>query len=301
MEVPLSQLGHLEVVNSFLAELAVMSYEYGYSIDSPRNLAVWEAQFGDFFNCAQTAVDTLVSCSHEKWQRPTALTLLLPHGYDGAGPEHSSARIERFLQSGSDSGLTPSPPGFVPNWRVINPTTPANYFHALRRQMLSNVRIPLVVAAPKGLLRHPACVSSLADVDQGTRFQPLVFETGAASAHTVLFCSGKTRYDLAAEREARGLSAAQFALVSVEELLPFPYEAIRATMAQHFPNATRAKWCQEEHENYGPWSFVYPRFYHALPRLPLLYAGRGPSAAPANGVGDMHKAEVKAYYDAAFE
>lgn len=300
-DVPLSRVGRVEPVNSFLSELAVLSFEYGYSIDSPKQLCIWESQYGDFFNQAQVAVDTFISSSHEKWQRPTAITMALPHGYDGTGPEHSSARIERFLQMGNDSFLSPDS-SQVPNWRVVNPTTPANVFHALRRQLLSSVRIPLIYIAPKGILRHPQAVSSLRDLsDASARFQPVIAELEHAStAQTVLWCSGKTYFDLVAERERRKLPASRVAIVRLEELLPFPFAEI-TRVAQQFKAANRHIWCQEEHENMGAWTHVYPRFYHAYSGHPLLYAGRGPLATPAVGVSDLHKAEVKAYYDAAFK
>jgi probable 2-oxoglutarate dehydrogenase E1 component DHKTD1 len=290
----------LEVVNSFLSELAVVSYEYGYSIDTPNTLCIWEAQFGDFFNQAQVAFDTFISSSLEKWQRPTAMTILLPHGFDGAGPEHSSSRIERFLQMASETAFRDfGAKADVPNWRIINPTTPANYFHALRRQIQSPLRIPLVVISPKILLRLPACQSSLLELAQGTSFQPVLCEDDAVAAQAtrVLWCSGKTYYELSAEREKRG--AKHVAIVRIEELVPFPGIAARAALAKH-PNASVHIWCQEEPENAGAWSHVYPRLYSSIGKQ-ILFAGRPPSAAPAAGYADLHKQEQAEYFAACFE
>ncbi len=303
-DVPLSRLpggGKLEVVNSFLSELAVVAFEYGVSIDSPKNLAIWEAQFGDFFNQAQVSIDTFVANSFEKWQRPTALTLMLPSGMDGAASEHSSARVERFLQMSSEPGLSADPSQkLIPNWRIINPTTPANIFHALRRQLVADFRVPLIVVAPKGILRHPLCVSSLSEIEAGTGFVPVIAdESDSYGAGTVLWCSGKTYYDLVAEREKRGLTRAQVAIVRLEELVPFPYDEIRRVTSL-FSKASKWIWCNEEHENQGVWNFVYSRFYTAT-QIQLSYAGRDVSATPAVGSSAAHKAEVAAYLDACFE
>ena len=229
-------------------------------------------------------------------------TLLLPSGMDGAASEHSSARVERFLQMSSEPGLSanPSGPAPVPNWRVINPTTPANFFHALRRQLVEDVRIPLVVVGPKGILRHPACVSSLNEVSENTRFVPVIPDDEASfAARKVLWCSGKTFYDLVAAREKKGLSSKDVAIVRIEELVPFPHREVAQVVAK-YTNATSFVWCNEEHENQGCWNFVYPRFYTATGQQ-LGYAGREVSGVPAVGIADLHKAEVEAYYDMVFD
>lgn len=319
--VPLAKLGRVEAVNSYLSELAVVGFEYGISIDSPKNLVIWEAQFGDFFNQAQVNFDTFLSGSHEKWQRPTAMTVILPHGYDGAGPEHSSSRIERFLQMSSEGFLSPSEQE-IPNWRIAYPTTPANMFHLLRRQLVSDFRIPLIVIGPKAILRHPLAQSSLSEIVEGTKFQPVIAEevTSGSTIEAVLWCSGKTYYDLVAERETRGLTKDTHPIVRIEQLVPFPYAEI-AAVASNFAGAKRFLWCQEvsrssclvsyvlsshvfllcqEHENGGAWAHVYPRFYHACQSHSLLYAGRGPLGVPAVGIADLHKKETADYFEAVF-
>ena len=296
--VPLSKLGKIEVVNSFLSELAVLSFEYGISIDSPKNLVVWEAQFGDFFNQGQVAFDAFISCSHEKWQRPTAMTIILPHGYDGAASEHSSCRMERFLQMCSE-GMFPEDRTVksIPNWRIIYPTTPANMFHALRRQLVSDFRVPLIVVGPKIILRHPSCLSSLSDIASGTKFVPVISDENF-DAETVIWCTGKTYYDLKAEADNRGITSVSF--VRLEELCPFPYAEISQVSANYL-KAKRYLWAQEEHENMGAWNHVYPRFCKAVQRLPLLYAGKNPSSTTAVGVSEWHKREVKEYFDLVFD
>ena len=304
--VPLESLGGtFEIVNSHLSELAVVAFEYGISIDSPKNLVIWEAQFGDFFNQGQVSFDAFLCGSHEKWQRPTAMTILLPHGYDGAGPEHSSCRLERFLQMSNESFLNIDSnfSKSIPNWRVINPTTPANMYHALRRQLVSDFRVPLIVAAPKAILRHPMAQSSIKEIGPDSKFEPVIDDMQNMTGNqvvSVLWCSGKTYYDLVAERERRNFSPETHPIVRVEELVPFPFAEIQK-VAEKYSSASQFLWCQEEHENMGAWTHVYPRFYHAFADIALLYAGRAPGATPAVGIPDVHKKQVAAYFEAAFE
>eukprot|EP00698_Gefionella_okellyi_P012802 TRINITY_DN3470_c0_g1_i1.p1 TRINITY_DN3470_c0_g1~~TRINITY_DN3470_c0_g1_i1.p1 ORF type:complete len:851 (+),score=171.46 TRINITY_DN3470_c0_g1_i1:75-2627(+) len=296
--IPLNALGggKLHIANSPLSEFAVMCYEYGYSIESPQSLVLWEAQFGDFANGAQIAIDQFLGSSEDKWFRQTALTLLLPHGMDGAGPEHSSCRLERFLQLCDapfqrDSGLSNRT-----NMHVANPTTPANYFHLLRRQMIRPFRKPLVVAGPKTLLRDPRAVSSVNDMAPGTSFKPVIGDdyAEAGAVKRVLLCSGKLYYDL--DKARRGAQRKDVALVRVEELVPFPYDAIEAEL-QKF-NASEIVWVQEEHQNQGAYSFVAPRL-QSLVQGAVQYIGRAPASVPAVGTSGVHKKENEALFSAA--
>ncbi|ELT94079.1 hypothetical protein CAPTEDRAFT_182291 [Capitella teleta] len=291
-----SQEAFLEVGNSILSEEAVLGFEYGFSIDNPKVLAIWEAQFGDFFNGAQIMIDTLVSGGETKWLTQSGLVMLLPHGYDGAGPEHTTCRIERFLQL-TDSSET-SVDGENINLQFANPTTPAQYFHLLRRQMLRNFRKPLVIAAPKVMLRHPSCVSSLADMAPGSTFEPVISDLSvdAGSVKKVLLVSGKHYFALMNERETRGLK--DTAIVRLEALCPFPAAEIQSALSK-FTNAQEFVWSQEEHRNQGAWSFVNPRFENIL-GVKLQYAGRDVAPTPATGVGEIHQLEVKQILDAAF-
>ncbi|KAI8926452.1 thiamine diphosphate-binding protein [Entophlyctis helioformis] len=297
--------GKLEIANSHLSEYAVLAYEYGVSWETPNRLCIWEAQFGDFFNGAQIVIDTLISSGETKWLRQSGLVMLLPHGYDGAGPEHSSSHIERFLQLCDHpfdvKGHTDA--SVNPNMHVVNPTTPAQYFHVLRRQMVRDFRKPLIVMSPKILLRHPAATSDLADMAPGTTFLPVLpdpaFPTASAAAAVkrVIFVSGKLYYDLVKEREAQGKDA-DVALVRVEELSPFPTADLAAEVAR-FPNATEHVWVQEESQNQGAYSFVAPRLQQLVPG-PLGYHGRAASAAPATGIGAVHKKEHEYVVKGAF-
>ncbi|KAI8577536.1 hypothetical protein K450DRAFT_282476 [Umbelopsis ramanniana AG] len=287
-----SKAGHLEVANSSLSEMAVLGFEYGVSIESPNILPIWEAQFGDFFNSAQVMIDTYVSSGEAKWLRQSGLTMLLPHGYDGAGPEHSTSRIERFLQI-SDDPFDDDMDVVNPNWHVVNCTTPAQYFHVLRRQMKRSFRKPLIVAAPKGLLKSPVCTSSLSDMASGTHFQPILGDAtvnDASSIEKVVFVSGKLYYDLVKERENRGLNN-KVALVRIEELCPFPRNEIANELSK-YNNAGDYVWCQEEPQNGGAYSFMLPRLSKLLPSgQTLKYVGRKPLAAPAVGIAYRHREE----------
>jgi probable 2-oxoglutarate dehydrogenase E1 component DHKTD1 len=232
------QPGKLEVANSSLSEFAVLGFEYGMSLETPNNLNLWEAQFGDFFNGAQVIIDTYLNSGEQKWLRQSALTLLLPHGYDGAGPEHSSCRVERFLQCSDDrfSGTDASP--FNINWHIINPTTPSQYFHALRRQLKRPYRKPLIVVAPKTLLKLSAAVSNIDDMVAGTSFEPILFEPTLQSpeeVEKVVFMSGKMYYDLVKAKEENNVGD-KIALVRLEELCPFPRDGLLRTIP-YFPNA----------------------------------------------------------------
>ncbi|XP_059162546.1 2-oxoadipate dehydrogenase complex component E1-like [Physella acuta] len=283
-----TQTAFFEVANSALSEEGVLGFEYGFSIDNPRTLVIWEAQFGDFFNAAQTIIDTYVTCGELKWLLQSGLVMLLPHGMDGAGPEHSSCRIERFLlQCDSKEDKVD---GDDVNIQIVNPTTPAQYFHLLRRQMLRNFRKPLIVAAPKTVLRLPAATSTLPDMQPGTHFLPVLSDPGVSPADVtrVVFCSGKHYYALVTERESRG--AKHVAFVRLESLCPFPAGELQEVL-KTYPKAKEFIWSQEEHRNMGAWSFVNPRFRNLI-GCNLKYAGREILGIPAVGIGELHKQEI---------
>ena len=274
-----------EVIDSPLSEASVMGFEYGFSQVEPNALVMWEAQFGDFANGAQVVVDQFISSGEAKWLRMNALVLLLPHGYEGQGPEHSSARLERYLQLCAED-----------NMQVVNCTTPANYFHALRRQLRRNFRKPLIVMTPKSLLRHKACVSDLADMGPGTTFHRLLDERDTQVRHgkvkRIVLCSGKVYYDLAAARDAA--KAWDIEILRVEQLYPFPTKAVKEILSKT-PKAS-VVWCQEEPKNMGGWTFV--RDYiedimaeNGMQQQRLVYAGRGAAASPATGTLSRHNRE----------
>lgn len=309
------------VSNSSLSEFGVLGFELGYSLENPNSLVMWEAQFGDFANSAQIIIDQFISSGEAKWLRQSGLTLLLPHGYDGQGPEHSSCRVERYLQM-SDEDPTKIPENMdldtrtqiqEHNWQICNVTTPANYFHMLRRQVHRDFRKPLIVVSPKNLLRHPKCVSPLSDFDdeeasqieQGIRFKRLIMDKTAKSrdkdppvetdAKRVVFCSGKIYYELDAEREAMGREH-DVKIVRVEQLSPFPWDLVSREL-RRYP-AAEVVWCQEEPMNMGAWSHIMPRFQTLFkaeninrPLDALRYAGRAPSASTATGYGQVHAEE----------
>jgi 2-oxoglutarate dehydrogenase complex dehydrogenase (E1) component-like enzyme len=282
-----------EVYDSLLSEAAVLGFEYGYSLADPTTLTLWEAQFGDFANGAQVIIDQFITSAHVKWQRMSGLVLLLPHGYEGQGPEHSSARIERFLQLCAEDAL-----------QVANCSTPAQYFHLLRRQMHRNYRAPLVIFTPKSLLRLPAAQSLVTEFSTG-RFQPVLDDPCASSdpqtVRRVVFCSGKIYYELLDEREKRlGDAAGQVALVRIEELYPWPGDRV-AEVVRRYTNSERVYWVQEEPANMGAWTFVRERIVDALlPGENLAYAGRTPKASPAVGSMRLHRREQAELLDAAF-
>ncbi len=278
------------VYNSLLSEFAVLGFDYGYSLSYPEMLILWEAQFGDFSNGAQVIIDQFISSAESKWQTPSDLVMLLPHGYEGMGPEHSSARLERFLQLCAEDNLI-----------VGNFSTPAQYFHALRRQKRRGFRKPLILMTPKSLLGRPEAVSSEADFLEGSCFQevlpdPMAFEN-PADVKRIVFCTGKVFYDLAAHRTAAGIT--DTAIIRIEQLYPFHGEMVAALSAQ-FPQVSRFVWCQEEPRNMGAWSYIEPRIEEALGARPL-YAGRKPGSSPAAGSKAMHYREQKALLTKAFE
>jgi 2-oxoglutarate dehydrogenase E1 component len=307
--------------NSILAEYAVLGFELGYSYENPNALVIWEAQFGDFANTAQVMIDQFICAGEHKWLQQSALTMLLPHGYDGQGAEHSSCRLERYLQlCDDDEDNVPDYEAYEEaetgtqiqkaNWQVMNLSTPANYFHALRCQMKRDFRKPLVVAAPKALLRHKACVSSLEDMGPNSKFQRVIPERDPAIAgkpeqvDRLVFCTGKIYYELLAERERLGLT--NVALVTVEMIAPFPFDKVRDQI-KLYENVDRGDgihpgniiWCQEEPKNMGAWFYVRPRAVcvarEALDLdLVVRYVGRRASAAPATGIGKLHSAEQAA-------
>ncbi len=278
----------IEIYNSLLSEFGVLGFEYGYSLADPKTLVLWEAQFGDFANGAQVIIDQFIASGETKWLRMSGLVMLLPHGYEGQGPEHSSARLERYLQLCAEN-----------NMAVCNITTPANYFHALRRQIYRSYRKPLVIMTPKSLLRHKLAVSALSDMADGTRFLPVIGEVDAIAApakvRRVVICSGKVYYDLLAERRERDLQ--DVAIVRMEQIYPFPAEELAAVLAP-YKNA-EIVWCQEEPENAGGWFFVDRRIEAVLKRLSHKagrpsYAGRVAAASPATGLARTHTAEQAA-------
>jgi 2-oxoglutarate dehydrogenase E1 component len=265
------------VIDSLLSEEAVLAFEYGYATACPESLVIWEAQFGDFANGAQVVIDQFISSAEAKWGRLCGITLLLPHGYEGQGPEHSSARLERYLHLCAEF-----------NMQVCVPSTPAQIFHLLRRQMRRPVRKPLVVITPKSLLRHKLAVSSLADLEQGC-FECVLDETDAldpAAVRRVVLCAGKIYYELLEARRAAGRG--DVALLRIEQLYPFPHPYLRPAL-ERYARATELVWCQEEPRNQGAWLQVEHRLRKYLrPGMTLHYAGRLPAAAPACGHHALH-------------
>ena len=292
--VPLKHIAErqprFEVIDSVLSEEAVLAFEYGYSQTDPSVLVVWEAQFGDFANGAQVIIDQFISSGEAKWGRYCGLTLFLPHGYEGQGPEHSSARIERFLQLCAELNMS-----------VCVPSTPAQMFHMLRRQMLREFRKPLIVMTPKSLLRHDLSVSALADLESGS-FKNIIDEIDVidrAKVKRVVFSSGKVYFDLLKARRASGQN--DVALVRLEQIYPFPAEEYAATI-ERYPNAQEIVWCQEEPQNQGAWYQIRHRLERPIVgKRALLYAGRAPAAAPATGIGKIHDAEQSGLVKAALQ
>ncbi|KAI0498276.1 hypothetical protein KFK09_021517 [Dendrobium nobile] len=305
------------VSNSSLSEFAVLGFELGYSMENPNSLVLWEAQFGDFANGAQVIFDQFLSSGESKWLRQTGLCVLLPHGFDGQGPEHSSARLERFLQMSDDN------PYIIPemeptlrkqiqecNWQVVNVTTPANYFHVLRRQLHRDFRKPLIVMSPKSLLRHKDCKSNLSEFDdvaghpgfdkQGTRFKRLIKDQNdhkdlEDGINRLVLCSGKVYYELDDERKK--MDRKDIAICRVEQLCPFPYDLVQREL-KRYPNA-EVVWCQEEPMNMGAYHYIAPRLCTALRSLgrgtmeDIKYVGRAPSASTATGFFSVHEKEQR--------
>jgi 2-oxoglutarate dehydrogenase E1 component len=277
------------VHNSLLSEFAVLGFDYGYSLAYPKMLTLWEAQFGDFSNGAQVIIDQFIASSESKWQVPTDMVMLLPHGYEGMGPEHSSARLERFLQLCAEKNMI-----------VGNLTTPAQYFHALRRQKHRDFRKPLVLMTPKSLLGRPEAVSSLEDFLEGNCFQevlpdPMGF-ADPATVNRVIFCTGKVFYDLVAHRQEMGVEDA--AIIRIEQLYPFHHEMVQAIAGQ-YSQASRFVWCQEEPLNMGAWSYIHPRLHCATGHR-VRYAGRDTASSPAAGSKAAHYREQKELLAKAF-
>eukprot|EP00794_Sanderia_malayensis_P012143 gene12143-13396_t len=296
------------VCNSSLSEYAVLGFELGYSMTNPFSLVLWEAQFGDFMNTSQCVIDQFISSGQDKWTRQSGIVLLLPHGYEGMGPEHSSARVERFLQScNDDSDVFPdySESEFALkqlyncNWQIVNCTTPANYFHVLRRQMNMDFRKPLIIFSPKSLLRAKVARSDLSEMTDGTSFTRMYPETGPAASNgenvkKLLFCTGKIYYEILKacghfEREDLGQDN-DIAIARVEQISPFPFDLVKAE-AEKYPNAVIA-WVQEEPKNMGAWFYVQPRIHTATDRTrDLRYAGRPAAASTATGSKKQHTDE----------
>lgn len=277
------------VIDSVLSEEAVLGFEYGYSTAEPNALVIWEAQFGDFVNGAQVVIDQFISSGEVKWGRASGLTMMLPHGYEGQGPEHSSARIERFLQLCADH-----------NMQVVQPTTPAQIFHLLRRQMIRLFRKPLVIMTPKSLLRSKDAVSPLSDLAKG-HFETVIpdhEELNASKVKRVIMCSGKVYYDLVNTRKER--EATDTAIIRLEQLYPFPHKAVAAELKK-YPGATEIMWCQDEPQNQGAWFFVQHYIMENMTEGQKLgYAGRPASASPAVGYYAKHNEQQKALLEAAF-
>jgi multifunctional 2-oxoglutarate metabolism enzyme len=275
----------LAVYDSLLSEYGVLGFEYGYSVADPGALVLWEAQFGDFMNGAQIIIDQFISSAEEKWGQHSGLVLLLPHGYEGQGPEHSSARLERFLTLCAEG-----------NMQVIYPTTPAQYAHALRRQMKNNPRKPLIVISPKSLLRHPMAVSPVSELTDG-RFEPVLHDIATSDqVKRVIITSGKVYYDL---RQARDKASANVAILRLEQFYPFP-QTLLADALKAYPGATEIVWVQEEPRNMGAWPFLHERLAALLgPDQKLSYVGRPLAAAPATGSHHRHDEQQKALVDKA--
>src|SRR5690606_23120921 len=279
------------IYDSLLSEMAVLAFEYGYATTTPNALVIWEAQFGDFANGAQVVIDQFITSGEHKWQRLCGLTLLLPHGYEGQGPEHSSARLERFLQLCA-----------AHNIQVCLPTTCAQVFHMLRRQVLSPLRKPLVVMSPKSLLRHKETTNTLEELANGT-FQVVIGETDdldVAGVTRIILCSGKVYDDLRQERRSRNIN--NIAIIRLKQHYQSPSETLRDALEQ-FPNFTEVVWCQEEPMNQGAW---YSSQHHmrrvaqeVKPAVNLTYAGREASAAPAAGYPALHLEQLRAFIDQA--
>jgi len=277
------------VIDSILSEEAVLGYEYGYASNDPNTLVIWEAQFGDFANGAQVVIDQFIASGEVKWGRVNGITLMLPHGYEGQGPEHSSARVERFMQLAADA-----------NMQIVQPTTASQIFHVLRRQMVRQLRKPLVIFTPKSLLRNKDATSPLSEFTKGS-FQTVIAETKdikADKVKRVVACSGKVYYDLVKHREAKG--ADDVAIIRVEQLYPFPHKAFAAELKK-YPKATEVVWCQDEPQNQGAWFFIQHNIHeNMLDGQKLGYAGRAASASPAVGYSHLHQDQQKALIEAAF-
>ena len=277
------------VIDSILSEEAVLGFEYGYASNDPNTLVIWEAQFGDFANGAQVVIDQFIASGEVKWGRVNGLTLMLPHGYEGQGPEHSSARVERFMQLAADT-----------NMQLVQPTTASQIFHVLRRQMVRNLRKPLIIFTPKSLLRNKDATSPISEFTDGI-FQTVIPENKPLKADKVkrvIACSGKVYYDLVKHRETKG--SEDVAIIRVEQLYPFPHKAFAAELKK-YPNAADVVWCQDEPQNQGAWFFIQHNIHENMKDGQKLgYAGRAASASPAVGYSHLHQDQQKALIEAAF-
>ncbi|MEM7145724.1 MAG: 2-oxoglutarate dehydrogenase E1 component [Verrucomicrobiota bacterium] len=292
--IPLRQLaeeqGHISIFNSLLSEFAVLAFDYGYSLMDPDTLVLWEAQFGDFANGAQVIIDQFISSAESKWQQPSSVTMLLPHGYEGQGPEHSSARLERFLQLCAGG-----------NMQVCNLSTPAQYFHALRRQMKRPFRKPLILMTPKSLLTHPECVSTEGDFVEGGHFHEILDDRQLVEDPTrvtrLIFCSGKVYYDLLEYRNANRLR--NVAIIRIEQIYPFHEEMLTEIVSRYPRSNKKWVWCQEEPLNMGAWTFLWPRLQR-LTKMRVRYAGRATSSSPSAGSKAVHVREQRKLIERAF-
>jgi 2-oxoglutarate dehydrogenase E1 component len=295
--VPLNNIApdqaKIELYNSLLSEAGVLGFEYGYSLADPQTLVLWEAQFGDFANGAQVIIDQFLASGETKWLRMSGLTLLLPHGHEGQGPEHSSARPERYLQLCAERNMS-----------VCNLTTPANYFHALRRQLKRNFRKPLVIFTPKSLLRHKLAVSPLSEMSNGSGFRTVIPEIDAIAppeqVRRVVICSGKVYYDLLAARRDQQIT--DVAIIRLEQFYPFPIRSLPSALAPY--ERAEVIWCQEEPENMGGWNFVDRRIEALLAGRDVkakrpVYVGREAAASPATGLARTHNEQQAALVKAA--
>lgn len=293
--VPLQHInnerGRIDVWNSLLSEYGVLGFEYGYSVFNPQTLTIWEAQFGDFVNCGQVIIDQFISAARSKWNDESGLVMLLPHGYEGQGPEHSSARLERFLQLCAEDNMI-----------VCNVSAPANYYHLLRRQAYQTKRRPLVVMAPKSLLRLPSAVSPKSDFIENLDFEPVIDDemVKKSDVRRIIFCSGKVYYDLLSQREERQIK--DVAIIRIEQLYPVPQEQL-ISLLKSYPKATII-WCQEEPKNCGPWNFIHQKLEAIMHQAGyqnarIQYAGRDASASPATGVFSRHEAQRKSFVEQA--
>ena len=307
--IPLNNISknqkNFEVVDSFLSELAVLGFEYGYSLVEPSTLTIWEAQFGDFANGAQVIIDQFISSGERKWSRASGLVMLLPHGYEGQGPEHSSARLERFLQLCAQDNL-----------QVMNCTTPANYFHALRRQIHRDFRKPLVIMTPKSLLRNKLCISKLEDFGQKNSFHRVLWDHAidptennfielkkSEKIRKVILCSGKIYFDLLEAREKKKIN--DVVMFRIEQLYPFPAKPLVKEIERYAKNA-KFYWCQEEPKNMGAWLLVRDYIQWTLNHIgakhdKIMYIGRNPAASPATGYAKRHIAQQLEIIEKVFE
>jgi 2-oxoglutarate dehydrogenase E1 component len=278
--------GRFDVYNSPLSEFAVLGFEYGYSVAYSNALVIWEAQFGDFCNEAQVIIDQYITTAEQKWGRTSGLTLFLPHGYEGQGPEHSSARMERFLQLAGDANI-----------QVVNPTTPAQLFHLLRRQALREIQKPLIVLTPKGLLRHPDCVSSCDELTSGVFEEVIDDPKRPKTIKKLIFCSGRIYYDLYAEREK--CKADNIAFIRIEQLYPLHLEKLEKII-RSYQGYKECCWVQDEPSNMGAWDFIR-HFLQQILEMKLLYIGRKRSASPAVGSHALHRYQYEAIINQVFE